>query len=656
MPRPAGPPCKGRLAYEEQSRAGTHAPLVTDIMPSLYSTRRHVLAALCLLAPTAAQAATPPAVPALDDIVVTASRMPQAERDVQGDVTVITGDVLRQAGQDSLTDILARYHGIEFYTSGGPQTVTGVNIRGANANQTLVLLDGVPLNAASNGMASLQALPVSSIERVEILRGAASSLYGANAVGGVINVITNSNPTVPLSARASIGVGSQGLIKNSIAMDGRQDGWSYGLSAGYAGSEGYDASNKDHFAPNPDQDGYNAYHLRGQLGYEWARGQSIRLHAYKSRMDADVDNSSRIGADDRGITQLEQYSLQSDNQLTAMWHSTLRYSFTRDIYDNITEGAGTRTIARQNQISWENRLTLTPNQSLLLAYDRLNQRASGEFPAGWDPVTYAPLPGTIDYDKTRRHNNAYTGVYSGKFGRHHLQANLRHDSDSQFGGHTTWGLNYGIDLVAGLHAYVAANTGFRAPTFNDLYYPGSSNPDLNPEKSRNIEAGLRYQDDGLSLSAVAYRNRVRDLIVFQGGRTENVQQATMKGVTLSGAYQWEAGTRVWASLDLQDPHNDSADKQLARRARHIFRIGAEHRMDRLRVGTDYTRVGKRYDDAANTRPLDAYGLWNASIGYDLSRNFVATLRWNNILDKRYTTARGYNMPRSNVFVELAWRM
>jgi len=627
----------------------------------------HALALAWLLAPcvAAAQVASSsspspaPTIAQLEDIVVTASRTPQPQRDVLGDVTVVDRHELEQAGASSLAQVLGQRHGIEFSENGGPQTTTGLYIRGANANQTLVLIDGVPINGATSGLAALNALPPDSIDHVEILRGSASSLYGADAIGGVVNVITRPDTDRPLSARASAGFGTYGTSQYTAGFSGAQDGWSYSLGSSYGQSHGYNATNAHAGSSyNADQDSYYTRNLNGSLGYEWKKGQKLTFQGYNTRINGGFDGSA-YPYDDRSVQTLELYSLASENQITQDWKSTLRYAYTEDTNstqygDPINASLDGVIRTRQNQYTWQNDLRLARNQRLTLAYEHLDQQVSG----------------TTDYDQTRRHDDAFTGVYRGDFGRHHLQASLRNDDDSQFGSASTWGLSYGYDLTSRLRGYVAGNTGFKTPTFNDLYYPAfpgfpsTANPDLKPEKSRNVEMGLKYTGETTVLGIVAYRNEVRDLIV--SGPPDyvpyNVGRATLRGLTLTAEKDF-GRTTLRASADFQDPHDDTNDQQLTRRARQIYRFSLDHRVDAWTLGGEYQFVGKRYDDYYDEATfqtaratLGGYGLLNLTAGYRLNKHMDISLRWNNVLDKAYTTVYGYNTAGSNVFVNLAWKM
>ncbi|MBV6306432.1 TonB-dependent receptor [Candidimonas humi] len=623
------------------------------------SLTRCAFAVLACFGPLAAGAQTTPdttsQVPQLDQIVVTASRSGQLEKNVLGNVTVIDRQTLQQAGQDSLADILGRQHGIQFASNGGPQTTTSVFMRGANADQTLVLLDGVPINGATSGLGALNAIPPASIDHVEILRGSASSLYGADAIGGVINIITKPDTDQPFSAYANAGVGTYATSKYSAGMSGSADGWTYSLGSSYAQSGGYNATNdKNAYAYNPDADSYYSRNLNGSLAYEWRPGQKIGLQIYNSRINGGIDYDRYNPYNDRSVQTLDLYSLSSENQITSRWKSTLRYTYTQDKNRTIAADSDTTFSTRQDQYSWQNELQLAPQQKLVLAYEHLDQSVSGDIPSYNADFTPGPI---INYDQTRRHNNAFTGVYTGQFGRNHLQASLRNDHDSQFGNAPTWGLSYGYDLTPGLRAYAAANTGFKTPTFNDLYYPGYSNPNLKPEKSRNFEAGLRYTGETTRLSAVVYQNKVRDLIAYDTLTflPTNLDHATLRGATLS-AEQRLGNTTLRASADFLDPRDDDTGNQLNRRARQIYRASAEQRLGAWKLGGEYMYVGKRYDDVANTIVLGGYGLVNLTAAYDFNRHFGVQVRWNNVLDKTYTQAYGYNTPGSNVFVNLSWRM
>ena len=623
-------------------------------------------------APTATAPGTPPPpVNELAPVVVTATRTAQPLKDVLGDVTVIGTDTLQAAGQSSLAQVLSRSHGIEYTDNGGPQAVTGLFMRGANSNQTLVLIDGQRINNASNGLAALNALPVASIERVEIVRGAASSLYGADAIGGVINIITKREAEQPLSAFSSIGYGSHGTSSYEAGLSGAAQGWRYSLSGGYEQSHGHDATNKKNYYRNPDRDTYYRSNTTASLGYEWQPGQTITGQFYRARVNAGYDNGEPY-FNDRAIQRVQSYSLTSVNRLNDTWTSTLRLGSTED--DNRAENAPASVLpgstpdgrsafrTRQNQLLWQHDLRLHPGQTLTLAYEHLRQRASGDI-ANFN----TPAPSFGDYAKTDRNIDSFTAVYLGDFGRHHLQASVRSDDNSQFGQHTTGSLTYGFDVTANVRASAGTSTGFRAPNFNELYWPNdggfAGNPQLRPETSRNYEASLRYVDDDSELGVTYYHNRVRDLIInqpvdasnpFSLYRPYNVSNAVLEGVTFTAMRKF-GETRVRASLDLSNPRNTDTHERLPQRSDTVLRIAADRRFGELLLGGEWYATEERTDALTGDR-LGGYGLFNLLATYGLTRNLQVQMRWNNVFDRDYTLVKGYDTPGSNVYVSLTWRM
>jgi vitamin B12 transporter len=616
------------------------------------------IAVLSCFLPFVALAQTTPAVPQLDQVVVTPSRSAELEHAVLGDVTVIDKKELQKSGQSSLAETLSRHHGLEFSSSGGPQTQTSVFMRGTNPQQTLVLVDGIRINSITSGAVNWNAIDPATVERVEIVRGAASSLYGSDAIGGVINIITRkTGEDRPLAAWANIGIGTYDTFKSSAGFSGAKDGWDYSLSSSLAESGGFNATRPDvpFGAFNRDADGYSQRSLAATLGYRWRAGHHVGITAYNGVTDGDYD-SGPADYSAHAITRQQAYSVTSTDDITADWQSVLRFGFSSERVDSRTGDAFTSGAfsSQQRSYSWQNNLKLAPDHRLSLILERLEERPSG----------------SSDFTVNQRNTNSAGLVYRGDFDAHHVQASVRNDNISGYGNQTTGGLAYDLDLNDQWRVGIAGNTGFRAPTFSDLYFPMQfgfvGNPTLQPEKSRNIEASLRYTTDDTRLSIVAYQNKIRNLIspfvcIEDGpgfcnlGRPENVDSATLRGITL-GAEQDYGDTTLRASADFLNPRDDRTGRQLARRARQTYRFSAEHRIQAITVGAEYQYTGKRYDDAANQTPLGGYALLNLTAAYDFNPNVGVQLRWNNVLDKDYTNAYGYNMPGSNVFVNLSLRM
>ncbi len=603
---------------------------------------RQALAVIsCLLSATAtAQSASP--VSKLDQIVVTASRSAQLQKEVLGDVSVISKDQLQKSGQDSVAEILSRQPGVQFYSNGGPQTTTGVFLRGTNPNQSLVLVDGIRINSSTQGGANWAAIDPNTIERIEIVRGAASSLYGSDAIGGVVNIITKKpDGDRPLAAWGSVGYGSYDTFKSSAGISGAQDGWDYALSSSMADSSGFNATNPDNiYSYHPDRDGYRQHSLSGSLGYTWKRGHHVGLTAYNGYMNGDYD-AGEYTSPAYGITRQQAYTLTSTDDITDYWQSILRFGLSKEYVENRAYDSHYSSL--QRSYTWQNNIQLTDSQRISTVLERLEER---------------PAHSSSSYSVNRRDTNSAGLVYRGDFSAHHLQASVRNDNISGYGNQATGGLAYDYDLNERWSIGVAGNTGFRAPTFSDLYSPYAPNPDLQPEKSRNLEFNLRYVTDTTRLGLVAYQNKIRDLITLDPNRNwaaYNIDTATIRGVTLTGEHDF-GDTSLRASADFMNPRDDASGKQLRWRARQVYRASVDHRFDAVTVGAEYQFTGKRYDDAGNQISLGGYGLLGLTAGYDFSKAVGVQVRWNNILGKDYTNAYGYNMPGSNVFVNVSFRM
>ncbi len=634
-----------------RGRASSEA---TGIMSTVKIRHLAGIAGTLIYAHSAGAQTLPPAeTNALTPVIVTASRTEQTLSSALGDVSVIDAETLQRAGQSSLVELLQREHGIDIGTNGGPQTTTSVFLRGANSGHTVFLIDGQRVGAATAGITGIGAIDPASIERVEILRGPASNLYGADAIGGVINIITK-RPAADQGLRisGSVGAGTYNTRKADVGLSGVQGPWSYSLSAGHARSGGYSAAkpNEPGGLYNPDRDGYKRNYVSGRLGLAWHAGQELELSFYRARLDGQYDGSE-TPFDDRTLQRLNSYTVASKNRITDWW--TSRLSLGRTVDDNLSQYAPSpwdtlgrasfRT--RQTLLSWQNDFKLDSNQTFSLATERRVEEVDG----------------TTDFDPSKRSTNSVTAVYRADIAAHHVQANLRYDRvTGDYSSRTTTGLFYGYDLTRAWQITAAANTGFRLPTFNDLYYPLFGNPELRPETSVNVETGLRYRQDDTTFAVTAYRNRIDNLVQYQGKQTVN-KDAVIKGLTLSASQQWGA-TALRASFDWMDPKDKNTGEQLTRRARKVLKLSADHRLGPWQVGGEWLASGSRTDTSFNgttfqseTTRLGGYSLINLFAAYDINRQTQLQIRWNNVGNKDYELLRGYATPGSNVFVSLSYR-
>lgn len=576
-------------------------------------------------------------------VVVTASRMPQLASELLADVTVITEDEILRTGAQSIPQLLQRQPGVEVTINGGPGGTSGVFIRGANAGQTLVLVDGLRVGSSSTGATSLEAIPIEQVERIEILRGPASSLYGADAVGGVIQLFTKRGRE-GLRGYVTAGYGTHNTGTASAGIRGGAGPVRYSLGAGANESEGFNAVvNPANFGYNPDRDGYSTRNAGGHVELDWAPGQTLELRGVRNRLNTQSDGGANF--DDRTITTLEAYATTSRNRVASMWLSTLTMGQGRDQSASKSAFGDALFETKQRQYTWQNDVTL-PAGTLSIVLERREEKLS-----------------TLNaFAVTRRDTDSVGGVYHLAAGQWALQANLRRDDSSQFGAQTTGGISAGFRVTPRWRLTAGYSTGFKAPSFNDLYFPDFSNPNLVPEESKNVEVGTYWTaatgSSRLEARVVGYRNRVRNLIVFGCDENfncfpSNVDKAILEGATLG--LDWSMGaTRVTASLDLQRPENDATGKLLPRRARRHGMVTVLRDIGSFTLGTEFVAASERFDNASNTVRMGGYGIVNVTLDWRFARGWTAFLRGNNVGDRDYRLAADYSNGGATVFAGVRW--
>jgi vitamin B12 transporter len=605
--------------------------------------RRLGPAALCILFNAGAQPLPAPAV--LDPIVVTAARAPQRLIDLVADVTVIDADEIARGGVQGLVTLLQRQPGVEIVQNGGPGATSGVFLRGANAAQTLVLIDGMRVASASSGAAALEAIPPDQIERIEILRGPASSLYGADAIGGVIQVFTRRGMT-GMHANASIGGGTFDSVDASAGVSGGSDVARGSLQLAGRRSDGFNAIvNPSNFSYDPDRDGYRDASVSAHGQLQLGAGHSVALQYFRSHLDSQFDGGDAF--DDRTVTTTTEWRAMLDDRFSPDWHSMLSAGDGGDRSVSKTGFGDFPFETHQHQYAWQNDLTL-PAGALTLALERREERVETD----------------SGFAVRARNTNSLTGVYRVAADAHALQINLRQDDSSQFGNRTTGAIAYGYRLSPDWRVTASAGTAFKAPTFNDLYFPGFSNPDLRPETSRNLEAGVyatgRHADIAWDAHAVVYRNRVSDLIVFQCDDSfncapNNVADATLKGVTLAGKAIWR-DTSVTGSIDVQSPTDAESGRLLPRRARRHGVVSLAQSYGRALFIAELVGSSARFDDAENLRRMGGYGLVNLALEWAIDPRTTVFVRGDNVFNRDYELAADFATGGARVFAGVRWKI
>jgi vitamin B12 transporter len=575
-----------------------------------------------------------------DAVVVTATRTPQRASRLTSDVTVISREAIEQAGQSSLVQVLQSQPGLQVTSNGGLGSAASVFLRGTNSDHVLVLLDGLRMGSATLGTTAFQNIPPGQIERIEILRGPASALYGADAIGGVIQIFTRAPEGAP-RPRGSAGYGSYRTGEYSAGYGGTVEDTSFNVNAGHLASRSFSATRPASTSFNPDRDPYRNTSLSARLAHRLSVNHELGATFFGSEGRTHFD--AFPAAFDHFLDQtLAAWGLYSRNRFTPAWTSTLRIG--RGLDDTTAVSGATPSVFKteQGQATWQNDVR-TPLGELLLAAEYLNQKVTS----------------TTNYPVKERTIRSLAAGYTGHYGAHTLQANLREDDNSQFGDRTTGSLGYGYAIAPGWRLSAGYGTAFKAPSFNQLYFPGFGNPNLRPESARNGEAALRYDGRAHSAGLVAYRNRVRDLIVNVSVpgtglvRPANVNRAEIKGVTLTYGYSAD-GWSVRANADFLDPRDEASGRLLPRRAKRHGALALARESGPWSAGVELFASGYRYDDTANTRRLGGYALANLFAAYRLTPSWSLLARVNNVFDKEYELVRTFATPRRNAFVALRY--
>ncbi len=627
--------------------------------------KKTLLAAALLCCLPAAHAADQNDASALAPVIVTATRTPITADDALTAVSVITRADIERLQPVSLQDLLAGLPGVGIAQSGGLGQLSALYLRGSNSTHTLVLVDGVRIGSVSAGEAALEQLPVEQIERIEIVRGPRSSLYGADAIGGVIQIFTRHGQAGGgLAPSLSLTAGSHGLFGGQAGLAGGDAHAWYNLSLGGKYTSGFPACRMGAaeamagcYVDDPRSDAYRNWNGAANAGYRWDNGTELAFTWLRSKSDVEFAGSPYGG--NNAINEQRVAGARLGFSPLQAWKLTLNAGQSKDLSDTYYQGsyygayyAHTPTgfyASRRNQFSWQNDLALAPNQLLTVGVDYQQQH----------------LASSTGYLATRSEDTGTYAQYQGTFGRHELQLSARHDHDQQFGNHDTGAAAWGYRFEHGLRVYASYGTAFHAPTFNDLYYPPyapgvpSANPDLKPEKSRSAELGLAQQLAGWNWGVSAYQTRIDDLILLDPARNYvpfNVSKARIRG--LEGQLGANlGGWQLQGYLTLLQPKNiEGANdgKRLPRRAERTARIDLDRRYGAFGVGATWYAAGDSYDDAANLHRLGGYSTLALRASWHFTPDWQVEAKLANAFDRRYETAYYYNQPGRSWYLTLRY--
>ena len=614
-----------------------------SVLPSL-----HLLAfAVVLGLPSMAHAAMAADATDLDEIIVTGTRTDVVLKDSLVPAQVIDREEIERSQARSLPELLKGRAGINLSNQGGAGKLTSVFVRGAESDHVMVLVDGIRIGSATAGLASFQDLPVDQIERIEIIRGPRSSLYGSEAIGGVIQIFTRKGG-IGFEPHFRIGAGSNNLREASAGFSNRSArGW-ISAEGAYQQTDGINACRgsatlfQGCFADEPDDDGYRNVSVSLRGGVNFSDALTLEGHFLNADADNEYDGSVYGGNEAANTQRVAGGKLA--------WNASERIKLALQVgRADDKSNAYYRDAATPDIRTFVNTFDTQRDTAAVQADFTL---AEGQLLTAGGDWQQDHITSTTGFSVDSRDNTGAFLEYQGRFGAQQLQASVRNDDNQQFGDHVTGSAGWGLSFGDGFRLNASYGAGFKAPTFNDLYYPGSESPDLKPEQSKSLNLGIAQYRDHWNWTFNVFETRIDDLIVFvylpptYQGVGLNVDQARIRGAEFTFGVQL-AGFDIATQLSHIDPRNRSAgyeDKLLARRSRNTGRIDVDRSFGDFRVGMTGNGASHRYDNLSNTARLAGYGTLDLRLEYAFHPDWTLQARATNLFDREYETIAWYNQP------------
>lgn len=565
----------------------------------------------------------------LDKVIVTATRYPIAAAEVVPSSFVIERAEIERSLSPDISDILRFRTGIEFGRYGGPGQTSSMFLRGTDSNHALVLLDGVRINPGTVGGAALQNISPELVDRIEVVKGPRSTLYGTDAIGGVVQIFTKASQAQGFNT--SVAYGSDETLSGSATGGWHGDTARVGFGVTYLETDGFPPRVNDDRAGAFDEVSFN---LAGALelgagtlgGTFWRANGSTDYIGFSSR-DFGNAHMTQDFVNEAGAAHYEwKLGAWNSKVEVARMVDDIEQRATRDTLGSF-ESTDYATTHRTT-FGWQNDFELTTWQHLSTGISVADETARGhDF-------------GEVDTDSV----NVYVQDQL-ELGRHDVTLAVGHVDHETVGGHTTWNVDYGVRLGSALRLVATAGTAFRAPDATDRFGFGG-NVDLQPEESENYELGVRYaiaRDQQLNLSA--FQNDIDQLIVYVvtdlvtfDGQMQNVDRARIRGAELS--YQIDRSAwQLRAEAMYQEPEDRRTGEKLLRRAKENFTLSYVQRLGLLELGLDVLAAGDRQDFGGIE--LDSYVVANLTARFDLGAGWSATAQIENLLDEEYEVISGY---------------
>ncbi len=607
----------------------------------------------------------------MEPIVVTATKTEQPINQVASSVTVITREEIEKKQPIHVLDLLRSVPALDVVRAGGMGQQTSVFLRGANSSHTLVLIDGIEMNDPSNPTRSFDFanLSTDNIERIEILRGPGSTLYGSDAIGGVINIISRKGsgaPQTDLFAEA----GSSRAKQGRVSFNGGTELVNYALTASYLHTDGVSAAGEKY--GNREDDGYERKEIATRFGLTPVDDFDLDFILRYNDSETDLDNFGGPGGDDPNNIFYSRSTLaRVQGRLflfDGIWEQTLGFSMTdydrsnrnKTDVDHPFETTRTSYDSQIYKTEWQNNLYLNHSNILTAGIEYEEEHAKGsDYRTFLDWLTFLPASSSNEFGRKTARTTGYYVQDQITLGDNFLATlGMRVDDHNRFGTEETYRATASYLVPQTQTRFKGScGTAFKAPTLAQLYENSGfvvGNPDLSPEESWGWDAGVEqsFYDSRLVLGATYFENKFDDLIntaynpVTFKFEYENIDEAKTSGVELTLSLTPLDGLNLMASYTYTDTEDCETDDQLLRRPRNKFNVNVNYQfLEQGNLNIDVIYVGKRDDYAyPENVTLDAYAVTNLAASWKFSEAFALSGRVENLFDEDYEEVFGFGTP------------
>jgi vitamin B12 transporter len=575
----------------------------------------------------------------VETIIVTESRIPTIVSESLSSISILEREDIEKYQATDLYDLMSRVPGVRMSRNGGRGAVTSLSLRGNQSDHTLFLVDGVRIGSATLGGATLGLLSTNLIDRIEIVRGPKSYLYGANAIGGVVNIITRKlDSSKPVQLKLT--QGENKTSESTLAFGGENNQHSYSLVVNAFETDGID-NTEDKTGLNSDKDGHRNNGLAFNYQNNISDTENWDIFFVKNSTKTDYDsacgdkvNWSPIDCDIYTESEITSFSSSMTFKINDHWNGSLQMGqstdkareYARNIDINTTYNAGVFNTTK-TEATWFNTISLNDSDKFSIGLDYINDSVDSS---------------TTDYVQLERENKATFLQYQFKSENTDISFGKRRDDNEHFGVHHTTSIMMGEDVSDNVRLNFSYGEAFKAPTFNDLYWPNYGNPDLVPETSANVELGMQGSWDNMKIEAAVFQNKLKNLISNQSFSTGQTPDAEISGLELSLNTEI-AGWALDMSASFLKPLNKTNDKILRRRPEQSATLNADYVAGDTAIGFSVYSQSHTYDDPANNTRLGGFSTLSFRVEHSIDNERSIKFNINNLTDKDYTTAMDYSL-------------